>query len=65
MKSWLRTSSPLRARGDRVVTYAGLHAAFGEITDEVDEAGEDAQDHLALERWLDDGGAVPIGDESR
>jgi hypothetical protein len=62
MKSWLRTSSPLPASGGRVVTYGGLDAALGEITDEADE---DAQDRQALERWLDDGGTVPTDDESR
>jgi hypothetical protein len=62
MKSWLRTSSPLPASDERVVTHGGRDAALGEITDEVDE---DAQERLALERWLDDGGAVSTDDESR
>jgi hypothetical protein len=65
MKSWLRTSSPLPAIDERAVTHGGPDAAFGEITDEVDDAGEDAQDRQALERWLDDGGAVSTDDESR
>ena len=65
MTSWLRTSSPLPAIDERVVTHGGLHAALGEITDDADDAGEDAQDRQALERWLDDGGAVPTRDESR
>jgi hypothetical protein len=68
MKSWLRTSGPLPAIDERVVTHGGLNATLGEITDgadEVDEAGEEAQDRQALERWLDDGGAVPTDDESR
>jgi len=62
MTSWLRTSSPLPAIDERVVTHGGLDAALGEITD---DAGEDAQDRQALERWLDDGGAVSTDDESR
>jgi hypothetical protein len=33
------------------VTQGGLDAARGEITD---DAGEDAQDRQALERWLDE-----------
>ena len=65
MTSWLRTSGPLPAIDERVVTHGGLDATLGEITDEADEDGEDAQDRQALERWLDDGGAVPTGDESR
>jgi hypothetical protein len=76
MKPRLRTSSPLPAAGERVVTHGGLDAALGEITDDAgeitddagedaDDAGEDAQDRQALERWLDDGGAVPTDDESR
>jgi hypothetical protein len=69
MKPRLRTSSPLPAAGERVVTHGGLDAALGEITDDAgedaDDAGEDAQDRQALERWLDDGGAVPTDDASR
>ena len=54
MTSWLRTSSPQPAIDERVVTHGGLHAALGEITDDADDAGDNAQDLQALERWLDE-----------